>query len=127
MRNSNYYYRTLTENLVVWIAGFSLSLKVDSYNVNIGGLITECCRQFQAFTLSLYPISPKGRRFKPPSSWFPASCQHFIGGYLWEVRSLIEVQLYGRVMQLSLLFNGRSCGFRIKIHPHNNLLLPLCQ
>ena len=70
MRNSNYYYRTLTENLVVWIAGFSLSLKVDSYNVNIGGLITECCRQFQAFTLSLYPISPKGRRFKPPSSWF---------------------------------------------------------
>ena len=58
---------------------------------------------------------------------FSASCQHFIGGYLWEVRSHIEVRLYGRVMQLSFLFNGRSCGFRIKIHPHNNLLLSLCQ
>ena len=33
-------------------------------------LVTECWRQFQAFTLSLYPISQKSRRLKPPSSQF---------------------------------------------------------
>jgi len=32
---------------------FSLSFKVDSYDVNVGGLVARCCRQFQAFTLSL--------------------------------------------------------------------------
>ena len=33
-------------------------------------LITECWRQFRAFTLSLYPISPKSGQLKPPSSQF---------------------------------------------------------
>ena len=54
------------------IAGFSLSFKVDSYDVNIGDLVPECCRQFQAFTLSLNLISPKSRRLKPSSIQLPA-------------------------------------------------------
>ena len=49
---------------------FSLSFKVDSQDVNVGGLPIEFCRQFQAFTLSLYPFSPKSRRLKSPSSRF---------------------------------------------------------
>ena len=40
-------------------SGFSLSLKVDSQDVNVGGFSTECCRQFQAFTFSLHPVSQK--------------------------------------------------------------------
>ena len=42
--------------------GFSLSFKVDSWDVKEGGLVIECCRQFQAFPLSLYSFSPKSRR-----------------------------------------------------------------
>ena len=49
---------------------FSLSSKVDSYDVKVGGLVTECCRQFQAVILSIYPIPPKSRRLKPPGSQF---------------------------------------------------------
>ena len=49
---------------------FSLSSKVDSYDVKVGGLVTECCRQFQAFILSIYPIPLKSRRLKPPGSQF---------------------------------------------------------
>ena len=33
-------------------------------------MVIECCRQFQAFTLSLSPFSPKSRWLKPPSSQF---------------------------------------------------------
>ena len=50
-------------------SGFSLSFKVDSWDVNVGGFSTECYRQFHAFTFSLYPVCPK-RRLKPLSSWF---------------------------------------------------------
>jgi len=52
------------------LTGFSICFKVDNYDVNVGGLVAECCRQFQAFTLSLYPISSKSRWLKPPSSRF---------------------------------------------------------
>ena len=52
------------------VTGFSLSFKVDSQGVKLGGLPIEFCGQFQAFTLSLYPISPKSRWLKPPSSRF---------------------------------------------------------
>ena len=54
------------------LTGPSISFKVDSYDVNVVGLVTACCRQFQAFILSLYPtcISSKSRRLKPPSSQF---------------------------------------------------------
>ena len=55
---------------MVPVTGFSLSFKVDSYDLKVGGLVTECCRQYQTFTLSLYPISPKRRWLKPPSSRF---------------------------------------------------------
>ena len=52
------------------LTGFSISFKVDNYDVNVGGLVAACCRQFQAFILSLYPtcISSKSRWLKPPSS-----------------------------------------------------------
>ena len=50
-------------------AGFLLSFKVDSYDVNIGGLGTDCWRQFQGFTLPLYPIYQQ-IWLKPPSSLF---------------------------------------------------------
>lgn len=49
---------------------FSLSSKVDSYDVKVGSLVTECCRQFQAVILSIYPIPPKSRRLKPPGGQF---------------------------------------------------------
>ena len=39
--------------------GFSLISKVDSLDLKVGGFVTECCRQFQAFTLSLYPTFPQ--------------------------------------------------------------------
>ena len=58
------------------LIGFSISFKVDHYDVNVGGLVAACCRQFQAFIHSLYPISSKSRWLKPPSSWFLASCRH---------------------------------------------------
>ena len=44
-----YYYHT----------GFSLSFKVDSYNVTVGGLAIEYCRQFQAFIPYFTPFSQK--------------------------------------------------------------------
>ena len=52
-----------------------LSFKVDSQDVKVGGLVIECCRQLQAFTLSLYPFSPKSRQRKPPSNCFLAGCR----------------------------------------------------
>ena len=54
------------------LTGFSISFKVDHYDVNVGCLVATCCRQFQAFILSLYPtcISSKSRRLKPPSGRF---------------------------------------------------------
>ena len=54
----------------IYYTGFSLSFKVDSYDVNIGGLETKCCRQLQDFTFSLYPTAPKSRRLKCSSSRF---------------------------------------------------------
>ena len=54
----------------IYYTGFSLSFKVDSYDVNIGGLETKCCRQLQDFTFSLYPIAPKSRGLKRSSSRF---------------------------------------------------------
>ena len=39
-------------------AGFSLSFKVDSYNVKIGGLAIECWRQFEIFTPSVLTHFP---------------------------------------------------------------------
>ena len=50
------------------LTGFSISFKVDHYDVNVGGLVATCCRQFQAFIHSLYSISSKSRRLKPSSS-----------------------------------------------------------
>ena len=55
---------------MVPVTGFSLSFKVDSYDLKVGGLVTECRRQFQAFTLSLYLIFPRSKCLKPPSSQF---------------------------------------------------------
>ena len=54
------------------LTGFSISFKVDHYDVNVGGLVAVCCRQFQAFIMSLYPtcISSKSRQLKPPSGRF---------------------------------------------------------
>ena len=49
---------------------FSLSSKVDSYDVKVGSLVTDCCRQFQAVILSIYPIPRKSRRLKPPGGQF---------------------------------------------------------
>ena len=49
---------------------FSLSSKGDSYDVKVGSLVTECCRQFQAVILSIYPIPPKSRRLKPTGGQF---------------------------------------------------------
>ena len=54
----------------IYYMGFSLSFKVDSYDVNIGGWETKCCRQLLHFTFSLYPIAPKSRRLKRSSSQF---------------------------------------------------------
>ena len=54
----------------IYYMGFSLSFKVDSYDVNIGSRETKCCRQLQDFTFSPYPIAPKSRRLKRSSSQF---------------------------------------------------------
>ena len=59
--------------------GFSLIFKVDSHDIKEGGLVTKCCRQFQAFTLSLYPRFP----LKVDSSnlhvaSFLAGCRHLM-------------------------------------------------
>ena len=59
--------RALTDSNVT---GFSLSFKVDSLDLKVGGLPIECHRQFQASTLSLNLTSPKSRWLKPPSSCF---------------------------------------------------------
>ena len=40
------------------------------FTCKVGSLPIEFCRQFQAFTLLLYAISPEGRQLKPPSSRF---------------------------------------------------------
>ena len=57
---------------MVPVTGFSLRFEVDSYDLKVGGLVTECYiyRQYQAFSLSLYLISPKSEWLKPPSSHF---------------------------------------------------------
>ena len=55
---------------MVPVTGFSLRFKVDRYDLKVGGLVTECCRQYQAFSLSLYLNSPKSEWLKPPSSHF---------------------------------------------------------
>ena len=68
--NSSKTNKNKTKHTYIVQSGFSLSFKVDSEDVNVGGLPIEFCRQFQAFTLSLYPFSPKSRRLKPPSSRF---------------------------------------------------------
>ena len=59
--------RALTDSNVT---EFTLSFKVDSLDLKVGGLPIECHRQFQASTLSLNLISPKSRWLKPPSSRF---------------------------------------------------------
>ena len=52
------------------VTAFSLSFKVDSLDLKVGGLPIECRRQFQASTFSPNLISPKSRWLKPPSSRF---------------------------------------------------------
>lgn len=46
---------------------FSLSFKVDSYDVKIGSLVTECCRQFQAVDGSNLQVAS-----------FLADCRHLM-------------------------------------------------
>ena len=59
--------------------GFSLIFKVDSYDIKEGGLVTECCRQFQAFTLSLYPRFPlKVNGSNLHVAGFLAGCRHLM-------------------------------------------------
>ena len=59
--------------------GFSLIFKVDSYDIKEGGLVTECCRQFQAFTLSLYPRFPlKVDGSNLHVAGFLAGCRHLM-------------------------------------------------
>ena len=41
-----------------WSSRFSLSFKLDSQDIRVGGLAVKCCRQFKAFTPSLYPFTP---------------------------------------------------------------------
>ena len=48
-----------------YTSGFSLSFKVDSQNVKVGGLAIKCCRQFKDFTPSLYPFTPRNRWLRP--------------------------------------------------------------
>ena len=48
-----------------YISGLSLSFKVDSQDVNVGGLAIKCCRQFKDFTPSLYPFTPRNRWLRP--------------------------------------------------------------
>ena len=50
--------------------GFSLSFKLDNKDIKIGGLAIKCCRQFKAFTPSLYPFYPKRGRLRPQSRHF---------------------------------------------------------
>ena len=46
---------------------FSLSFKVDSYDVKVGSLVTECCRQFQAVDSSNLQVAS-----------FLADCRHLM-------------------------------------------------
>jgi len=54
-------------------------------SVNVGSLVNECCRQFQAFIdiLLLYPTSPKSRRLKPLSSQFFSRLLTLNGNPVW--------------------------------------------
>ena len=49
-------------------AGFFLSLKVDSQEVKVGGLVIKSCRQFEALTPSLKPFFPKSIQLRPLSN-----------------------------------------------------------
>ena len=60
----------------IYYTGFSLSFKVDSYDVNIGGLETKCCRQLQDFTFSLYPLPQKVEGSNVQVGGFLAGCRH---------------------------------------------------
>ena len=49
-------------------AGFLLSLKVDSQEVKVGGLVIVCHRQFEALTPSLKPFFPISIQLRPLSN-----------------------------------------------------------
>ena len=69
-------------------SGFSLSFKVDSYDVKVGGLVIECCasavgmlRLSPGLSLtSLYPLFPKTRwvEFNIPVACVLAGWQHLM-------------------------------------------------
>ena len=70
----------------VIFTGFSLSFKVDSWDVKAGGLAIKCCRQFEAFSFSLYPFALESRWLRPQSSrffsWLPALNQNSVFNFL---------------------------------------------
>ena len=49
-------------------AGFLSSLKVDSQEEKVSGLVIECCRQFVAHTPSFKPFFPKSIQLRPLSN-----------------------------------------------------------
>ena len=55
------------ENLQIQSRVF-LSLKVDSQEVKVGGLVIKSCRQFEALTPSLKPFFPKSIQLRPLSN-----------------------------------------------------------
>ena len=58
--------------------GSSLIPKVDSQDIKVGVLVTESCRQFQVFTLSLYSISSKVDSSNLQVAGFLAGCWHLM-------------------------------------------------
>ena len=62
--------------ILLYHKGFSLSFKVGSYNVKVGGLAIEYCRRFQTFFPYFTPFSQKlqGSNLKVAIffSWLPA-------------------------------------------------------
>ena len=53
-----------------YTSGFSLSFKVDSQDVKVGGLAIKSCRQFKDFIPSLYPFTPRNRWLRPQIAQF---------------------------------------------------------
>ena len=58
---------------------FSLSSKVDSYDVKVGSLVTECCRHYFRLSFSLFTLFPRkvdGSNLQVAS--FLADCRHLM-------------------------------------------------
>lgn len=112
-------------DIILLPPGFSLSFKVGSYNVKVGGLAVECGRRFQAFFPYFTPFSQKlqGSNLKVAIifSWLPAlsenpaiyaeiSIHHVFNLQTSLLRFQLEIQTY------RIYSNKHSLRFIVLLH-----------